>query len=112
MAHLAAIGELAADSFQSKATAKIRRAAKKVVVVKSAAITTEIVSDATITSVALTFMERWTLKTIRVDHGRETVSKVLDQWAHPNGVSLDFYRTGVPTDDAFVESFNGSLFEK
>ena len=112
MAHLAAIGELAADSFQSKATAKIRRAAKKVVVVKSAAVTTEIVSDVTITSVALAFMERWTSKTIRLDDGPKTGSKVLDRRAHPNGVSLDFYRPGEPTDDVFVESFNGSLFEK
>jgi putative transposase len=65
-----------------------------------------------ITSAARAFMERRTSKTIRVDDGPETVSKFQVQWVHPNGVSVDFYRTGERTDDAFVESFNGSLFEK
>jgi putative transposase len=54
-------------------------------------------------------MERQTPKTIRVDHGPEFVSKVLDQWAYRNGVTLDFSRPGKPTDNAYVESFNGSL---
>ena len=54
-------------------------------------------------------MERRTPKTIRVDNGPEFVSKVLDQWAYRNGVTLDFSRPGKPTDNAYVESFNGSL---
>jgi putative transposase len=54
-------------------------------------------------------MERRTPKTIRVDNGLEFVSKVLDQWAYRNGVTLDFSRPGKPTDNAYVESFNGSL---
>ena len=54
-------------------------------------------------------MERQTPKTIRVDNGPEFVSKVLDQWAYRNGVKLDFSRPGKPTDNAYVESFNGSL---
>jgi putative transposase len=54
-------------------------------------------------------MERGTPKTIRVDNGPEFVSKVLDQWAYRNGVTLDFSRPGKPTDNAYVESFNGSL---
>ena len=54
-------------------------------------------------------MERRTPKTIRVDNGPEFVSKVLDQWAYRNGVKLDFSRPGKPTDNAYVESFNGSL---
>jgi hypothetical protein len=104
--------EPAADSFQSEATAKIRRAGKMVAVVRSAANSTEILSDATITSVARVSMERQTSKTIRVDDGPGTDSKVLDQWAHSTGVSSGFHQIGEPTDDAFVESFNGSLFEK
>jgi putative transposase len=40
--------------------------------------------------------------------GPEFVSKVLDQWAYRNGVKLDFSRPGKPTDNAYVESFNGS----
>jgi putative transposase len=48
-------------------------------------------------------------KTIRVDNGPEFISKVLDQWAYENSVTLDFSRPGKPTDNAFVESFNGSF---
>ncbi len=47
--------------------------------------------------------------TIRVDNGPEFVSKALDRWAYANGVTLDFSRPGKPTDNAFVESFNGRL---
>jgi putative transposase len=32
---------------------------------------------------------------------------VFDRWAYENGVTLDFSHPGKPTDDAFVESFNG-----
>jgi putative transposase len=46
---------------------------------------------------------------IRVDNGPEFVSKALDRWAYANGVTLDFSRPGKPTDNAFVESFNGRL---
>ena len=48
-------------------------------------------------------------KTIRVDNGPEFVSKALDRWAYENGVTLDFSRPGKPTDNAFVESFNGKF---
>jgi len=46
---------------------------------------------------------------IRVDNGPEFVSKALDRWAYERGVTLDFSRPGKPTDNAFVESFNGRL---
>ena len=46
---------------------------------------------------------------IRVDNGPEFVSKMLDRWAYERGVTLDFSRPGKPTDNAFVESFNGRL---
>jgi putative transposase len=48
-------------------------------------------------------------KTIRVDNGPEFISKALDRWAYENGVTLDFSRPRKPTDNAFVESFNGRL---
>lgn len=48
-------------------------------------------------------------KTIRVDNGPEFISKDLDLWAWCNGVDLDFSRPGKPTDNAFVESFNGKV---
>jgi putative transposase len=46
-------------------------------------------------------------KTIRVDHGSEFVSRDLDIWAYQKGVVLDFSRPGKPTDNSFIESFNG-----
>ena len=46
-------------------------------------------------------------KTIRVDQGSEFVSRELDLWAYANGVTLDFSRSGKPTDNAYIEAFNG-----
>lgn len=48
-------------------------------------------------------------KSIRVDNGPEFISKNIDLWAYQNDVILDFSRPGKPTDNAFIESFNGSL---
>jgi putative transposase len=48
-------------------------------------------------------------KTIRVDQGSEFISRDLDLWAYMNGVTLDFSRPGKPTDNAFIEAFNGRL---
>ena len=53
--------------------------------------------------------ELGTPKTIRVDKGSEFVSRDLDLWAYANGVVLDFSRPGKPTDNAFIEAFNGRL---
>ncbi|TPE42444.1 transposase family protein [Pontibacter mangrovi] len=46
---------------------------------------------------------------IKVDNGSEFISKALDRWAYDNKVTLDFSRPGKPTDNAFIESFNGSF---
>lgn len=51
---------------------------------------------------------RWPER-IRVDNGTEFTSKALDHWAYWSDVKLDFSRPGKPVDNAFVESFNGSL---
>ena len=56
--------------------------------------------------------ERGAPKSIRVDNGPEFVSKALDRWAYEQGVTLDFSRPGKPTDNAYVESFNGRLREE
>ena len=48
-------------------------------------------------------------RTIRVDNGPEFISRNLDLWAYMNGVTLDFSRPGKPTDNAFIESFNGKF---
>ena len=46
-------------------------------------------------------------KTIRVEQGTEFVSRDLDLWPYAKGVTLDFSRPGKPTDNAFIEAFNG-----
>jgi putative transposase len=48
-------------------------------------------------------------KAVSVDNGPEFSGKELDAWAYRRGVTLCFSRTGKPTDNAFVESFNGRL---
>lgn len=45
----------------------------------------------------------------QVDNGSEFISKVLDKWAYENNVTLDFSRPGKPTDNPFIETFNGSF---
>lgn len=46
-------------------------------------------------------------ETIKLDNGPEFISKEVDLWAYSQGVKLDFSRPGKPTDNAFIESFNG-----
>lgn len=48
-------------------------------------------------------------KRIKVDNGSEFISKALEKWAYENDVILCFSRPGKPTDNAFIESFNGSF---
>jgi hypothetical protein len=33
----------------------------------------------------------------------------MENWAHTNGVKLDFIRPGKPVQNGFIESFNGRL---
>jgi len=48
-------------------------------------------------------------KRIQVDNGSEFISKDFDRWAYENKVVLDYSRPGKPTDNPFIESFNGSF---
>ena len=41
------------------------------------------------------------------DNGPEFTSRVLDSWAYRNGVELRFIQPGKPSQNAYVESFNG-----
>jgi transposase InsO family protein len=59
--------------------------------------------------ITLLALMRGAPNTVRVDNGPEFVSKAFDRWAYQNGVTLDFGRPGKPTDNPFVESFNGCL---
>lgn len=49
---------------------------------------------------------------IPVDNGSEFISKALDKWAYAHKVTLGFSRPGKPRDNAYMESFNGSLGEE
>lgn len=44
---------------------------------------------------------------ILAGNGPEFVSKALDRWAFENGLTVGVSRADKPTDNAFVESFNG-----
>jgi putative transposase len=46
---------------------------------------------------------------IQVDNGSEFISRVVDQWAYAQGVALHFIRPGKPTDNGYIESFNGKF---
>lgn len=46
---------------------------------------------------------------IRVDNGPEFISARLDVWCKENGIKLIFIRPGKPTENAYVERFNGSF---
>ena len=48
-------------------------------------------------------------QSIRTDQGPEFTGKALDQWACQHGVELKLIQAGKPTQNAFVESFNGKL---
>ena len=46
---------------------------------------------------------------ITVDNGPEFAGKDIDKWAYERGVKLHFIQPGKPTQNAFIESFNGRL---
>lgn len=46
---------------------------------------------------------------MQTDNGSEFISKEVDRWAYENKVTMDYSRPGKPTDNPFVESFNGSF---
>jgi putative transposase len=43
------------------------------------------------------------------DNGAEFTGHLVDLWAYHHGTRIDFSRPGKPTDNAFIETFNGSL---
>jgi putative transposase len=44
---------------------------------------------------------------IITDNGPEFTGLAMDRWAHANGVKLHFIQPGKPTQNCYVESFNG-----
>ena len=53
--------------------------------------------------------ERGLRERIHCDNGSEFAGRLLDLWAYGNQVTLEFSRPGKPTDNALIESLNGSL---
>jgi putative transposase len=53
--------------------------------------------------------ERGAPDVIVMDNGPEFTSRALDAWAYDNGVRLHFIQPGKPTQNCFVESFNGKF---
>jgi len=53
--------------------------------------------------------ERGKPLSITVDNGSEFAGKVMDAWSDIHQVQLAFIRPGKPTENAFIESFNGKL---
>jgi putative transposase len=43
------------------------------------------------------------------DNGSEFSGRLMDMWAYHYKVQIDFSRPGKPTDNSFIETFNGSL---
>lgn len=51
-------------------------------------------------------------KAIVCDNGPEFTGEALDEWAFSLGVKLDFIDPGKSTQNAFIESFNGTFREE
>ena len=52
---------------------------------------------------------RGTPRAIRTDQGPEFTGRALDQWAYRHGVDLKLIQPGKPTQNAYIESFNGKF---
>ena len=46
---------------------------------------------------------------IRSDNGKEFTGRAMLTWAHRNNVTLRLIQPGKPTQNAYIESFNGRL---
>ena len=46
---------------------------------------------------------------ITIDNGPEFAGSALDAWAYRRGIQLHFIEPGHPTQNAYVESFNGKV---
>ena len=42
----------------------------------------------------------------------EFTSRAFDQWAYEKGIKIDYIEPGKPTQNAYIESFNGKFREE
>lgn len=50
------------------------------------------------------------LKKIRMDNGPELVANITNDWSAMHGIEFKYIQPGKQTQNAFVESFNGSYW--
>jgi putative transposase len=60
------------------------------------------------------YLDRWIARrgkpaAIQLDNGTEFTANVFDAWAYERGIALHFITPGRPTENSFIESFNGKL---
>jgi len=53
--------------------------------------------------------QRGAPKFLFADNDAEFTGHLVDLWAYHHNIRIDFSRPGKPTDNAFIEIFNGSL---
>lgn len=53
--------------------------------------------------------QRGAPKRVFTDNGSEFSGRMFDLWAYHHRVQIDFSRPGKPTDNCFIETFNGAL---
>jgi putative transposase len=58
-------------------------------------------------ALSLVIAERGAPRSITVDNGSEFYSRAMEAWAYQYGVHIDFIRPGKPTENGYIESFNG-----
>lgn len=56
--------------------------------------------------------QRGAPKYLFADNGAEFTGRLVDLWAYHHGVRIDFSRPGKPTDNAYIRTFNGSLWDE
>jgi putative transposase len=55
---------------------------------------------------------RGTPARLHCDKGSEFAGRLVDLWAYANNATIEFSRPSKPTDNALIESFNGTLTDE